>query len=78
MIFLSLYLTIFCQYLSMVGLDGKKVVLEPRKCIECASSQGYRAKQHGRKYTSQWNSLFVVVVSFYFIFLNFILFLNFT
>ena len=51
MTFLSLYLTIFCQHLPMVGLGGKKVVLEPRKCIECASSQGYRAKQHGRKYS---------------------------
>lgn len=35
----------------MVGLDGKKLILEPRKCTECASSQGYRAKQHGRKYS---------------------------
>ena len=35
----------------MVGLDGKKAVLEPRKFIECAPSQRYRAKKHGRNYS---------------------------
>ena len=32
------------------GGSRKKLILELRKCIECASSQGYRTKQHRRKY----------------------------
>ena len=47
----SPHTTVFCQHLPKVDLGGKQLILEPRRCTECPSSQGFRTKQHGRKYS---------------------------